>query len=79
MRHADVVALAEMRAACKNGSARRTRIAAEVTQREVGEACHVSPKTVALWETGQRTPGGHPALAYGRLLRDLAAVAEAAA
>jgi DNA-binding transcriptional regulator YiaG len=71
MRPADLVILAEMRAACVSGSARTTRLSARLTQAEMAEACQVSPRTVAAWEAGQRIPGGHPALEYGRLLAKL--------
>jgi DNA-binding XRE family transcriptional regulator len=79
MRRDDAVALSRMRAACESGSARRTRITAKLTQAEVASTCRVSPKTVQLWETGQRTPSGGPALEYARLLRDLDRLREAVA
>jgi DNA-binding XRE family transcriptional regulator len=72
MRPADAVILAEMRESCTSGAARGCRIAARLTQREMGSACGVTAQTIALWETGQRTPTGPPALEYGRLLRQLA-------
>lgn len=71
MRRDDTLALVRMRAACVSGSAREARTAARLTQAEVASTCRVSPKTVQLWETGQRTPSGAPALEYARLLRDL--------
>jgi DNA-binding XRE family transcriptional regulator len=72
MRPADLLILAEARAAAADGTARKARIDARLTQLEVGEACGVSAKTVAAWETGQRTPTGRAALEYGKLLRQLA-------
>jgi transcriptional regulator with XRE-family HTH domain len=69
------VIVAEARAAAASGEARRLRIAAKLTQREVGSACGVSATTVAMWETGQRVPSGVPALEYGRALRQLSRLA----
>lgn len=68
---ADGLALADMRAACRSGSAREARQAAELTLREVGKIVGVTPRAVALWETGRRNPTGPPALAYAKLLRSL--------
>lgn len=73
VKDAELVVLTEIRAACKNGSARRTRLAAGATLKEIGDACGASLKTVASWETGQRVPGGPRALEYGKLLARLAA------
>jgi DNA-binding XRE family transcriptional regulator len=72
VRPSELLIITEARAAASDGTARRAREDARLAQREVGEACGVSPKTIAMWETGQRKPSGLPALAYGRLLRDLA-------
>jgi DNA-binding XRE family transcriptional regulator len=72
MRPADLIVLTEMRESCRSGAARSARERARLTQREVGEACKVSAQTIALWETGRRTPTGPPALEYGKLLRQLA-------
>ena len=72
VRPTDLLLIAEARAAAANGTARRAREDARLTQREIGDACGVSATTVAMWETGQRNPFGTPALEYGRLLRQLA-------
>jgi transcriptional regulator with XRE-family HTH domain len=72
MRPADLMVLTEMRESCQSGTARTAREQARLTQREIGSACGVSAQTIALWETGQRTPTGPPALEYGKLLRQLA-------
>lgn len=74
MRPADLILIAEARKAAVDGTAARARQAARLTQAEVGKACGVSGATVALWETGQRSPRTEAALAYGRLLRELAAM-----
>lgn len=72
MRPSDVILLSGMRDSCRSGAAKITRERAGVTQREIAAACGVSAQTIALWETGQRTPSGPPALEYGKLLRQLA-------
>ena len=72
MRPSDLILLTEMRESCRTGTARQARQQAELTLREVAEACGVTARAVALWETGQRTPTGPPALEYGKLLRQLA-------
>lgn len=63
--------ITEARQAAANGSARKARQDARLTQREVAGVCGVSPATVSMWETGHRVPRGKAALAYGRLLRAL--------
>jgi DNA-binding XRE family transcriptional regulator len=73
MRSADLILIAEARKAAADGSARRARQNARLTQVEVGKAIGVSGAAVAMYETGQRVPPTEVALAYGRLLRDLAA------
>lgn len=75
MKPSELVIVAEAREAAASGAARRARLGARLTQQEVASACGVSAKTVAMWETGQRTPSGTPALEYGRLLRQLARMA----
>lgn len=72
MKQSDLLALAEMRGACKSGAARAAREAAELTQHEVAAACGVSAQAVSQWETGQRKARGGPALEYARLLQRLA-------
>ena len=52
----------------KNGTARRVRELAEVTQAEIAEVVGVEPSAVAHWEAGQRTPGGDAAKTYARTL-----------
>ncbi|MGH3121084.1 MAG: helix-turn-helix domain-containing protein [Streptosporangiaceae bacterium] len=72
MRAADAIMLTEVRDSCLDGSARLARERAHLTQREVAGVCGVSARAISLWETGQRTPTGPPALEYGKLLRQLA-------
>lgn len=63
-----LVDLAEVRAAAKDGRARRARIEAGLTQAEVGAACGVSHAAISRWESGQRVPRGPAAKRYARLL-----------
>lgn len=63
--------LAWMRRAAADGTARKIRKRAGVTQREIARACGVVPSAVNQWERGKRTPEGHAALRYARVLRDL--------
>jgi DNA-binding XRE family transcriptional regulator len=72
MRHADALILTEMRELCRSGGAQKLRIRAFLSRQEVADICKVSRQAVALWETGKRTPTGVPALAYAKLLRQLA-------
>jgi DNA-binding XRE family transcriptional regulator len=69
---ADVLILAEVRQSCASGLARQLREAAKITRGEVAGAVGVTGRAIGLWETGQRSPTGEAALAYGRLLRQLA-------
>jgi DNA-binding transcriptional regulator YiaG len=48
---------------------------ASVSAAEIARALGVSRTTVGDWETGRRVPTAAHALAYGRLLRDLAKLA----
>jgi DNA-binding XRE family transcriptional regulator len=68
----DLALLAETRAQCRSGQARAIRADADLTQLEVASALGVSRAAVSQWERGQRVPSGSVALAYGRLLRQLA-------
>jgi DNA-binding XRE family transcriptional regulator len=72
VRSSDLVLISEARAAAADGSARKARQDARLTQREIADACKVSPTTVCMWEKGHREPRGRPALEYGKLLRKLA-------
>jgi len=64
----DLKSLSAARRWAKNGTARKIRDLAELTQAEIAEACNVDPSTVALWEKGERTPTGEPAKTYARVL-----------
>ncbi len=66
------LAAADARRWAADGTARRVREDARLTQAEVAEMTGVTPAAVAAWEAGRRTPRGQPARRYGELLRRLA-------
>lgn len=72
MRPADVALIAQTRAELASGAARAARDAAKITQDEMASALGASRSAVGHWETGKRVPSSVHALAYGRLLRQLA-------
>lgn len=72
MRQSDLTAAAVIRAALQSGECRRDRKAARVSAAEIAQALGVSRTTVGDWEAGRKMPTAAHALAYGRLLRDLA-------
>jgi transcriptional regulator with XRE-family HTH domain len=67
----DILAAADARRWAADGTARRIREAAKLTQAEVAEQVGVTPAAVAAWEAGRRVPSGLPARRYGELLRSL--------
>ena len=75
MRPSDLALIAQMRADLASGRAREAREAAGVRQSEVAAALGVSRPAVSQWESGKSAPDTAHALAYGRLLRDLAKLA----
>lgn len=52
-------------------AARAIRLAAGVSQRQVGEVLGVDRVTVARWESAERRPRGDLAVRYGELLEGL--------
>ncbi len=72
MRRSDLQIIAEARQRARDGRARQLRERTCLTQEHVALVCGVTQQAVALWETGERLPRGGHALAYGRLLRDMA-------
>jgi DNA-binding XRE family transcriptional regulator len=62
---------ADARRWAADGTARRLREHAMLTQAEVAEVVGVTPAAVAAWEAGRRAPSGHAARKYGELLRQL--------
>lgn len=75
MRPSDLALIAQTRADLRSGRAREARAVAGVRQSEVAEALSVTRTAVSHWEAGRSTPDSGHALAYGRLLRDLARLA----
>jgi transcriptional regulator with XRE-family HTH domain len=72
MRPADLALIAQARADLRSGRARELREAAGIHQGEVAAVVGVSRVAVSQWEAGVTAPTTGHALAYGRLLRDLA-------
>lgn len=68
---AQLLRLADVRAALSNGEARRLREAADLSISEIAHACGVDQSTVWRWERGMRKPRGEAALRYGQLIEDL--------
>jgi transcriptional regulator with XRE-family HTH domain len=67
----DLTRISKVRRLCRTGEARRRRLAAELTLREVAAACGTNQTTIWRWESGtaglsSRTT--EAALAYGALL-----------
>lgn len=71
----EALLVAEARRAAEDGSARLIRLAAGLSQAEVGLVCHVTGQAVARWENTdpdrRRSPKGEPAVRYARLLQRL--------
>jgi len=72
MKDSDAVAIATVRAMCRDGRARTIRATAALSLAELGQIIDVSHTAVSRWELGQRAPRGEAALRYYRLLRRLA-------
>lgn len=68
---AQLLRLADVRAALSNGEAQRLREAADLSISEIAHACGVDQSTVWRWERGMRKPRGEAALLYGQLIEDL--------
>jgi transcriptional regulator with XRE-family HTH domain len=64
--------IAQARADLASGAARDTRRAARLSQAEVAAELGVARSAVGHWESGRSIPSAEHALAYGRLLRQLA-------
>jgi DNA-binding XRE family transcriptional regulator len=72
VRPADLALIAQTRADLSSGRAREARRLAGLHQHEIAEALGVSRQAVTGWEAGKRAPSSAHALAYGKLLRQLA-------
>lgn len=67
--------LAVVRAMCKSGEAKRLRLAAKLSQPEMGrdgDGEFATGSVVHRWENGDRTPTGEAAVRYLKQLRKLA-------
>ena len=69
---ASALAAADARQWGADGTARRIRKDAHLTQADIADEIGVTAAAVAAWETGKRTPSGTAARRYGELLRRLA-------
>lgn len=69
----DVLVLSRVRRLTTTGAARSIRLAAGLSEAEVGAAVGTSAPTVSRWERGERAPRGELGVAYGRLLDRLLA------
>ena len=72
MRRSDLTLITRTRADLASGRARKARESAGLHQRAVASALGVTRQAVGHWESGRYAPSDEHALAYGRLLRDLA-------
>jgi transcriptional regulator with XRE-family HTH domain len=66
------VRISRARQLAESGRARRIRVKARLSLRELGAAVGVGPNTVLRWERGDRVPRGDAALRYGEVLEQLA-------
>lgn len=64
----DLALLSETREALADGTAKKRRRDARISQGEIAAACGVAQPTVSGWENNHRTPKTYHALAYGRAL-----------
>lgn len=63
--------LARVKAMAASGEARRVRLAARLSLRDVGLAVGVDQSTVSKWEAGDRVPRGDAAWRYADLIERL--------
>jgi DNA-binding XRE family transcriptional regulator len=68
----EVILLVEAREAARSGRGARLRAIAGLSQTELGSAIGVSGTCISRWESGERQPRGAAAVAYARMLRELA-------
>lgn len=64
----DLLAMARVRGACIDGSARRVREDAHLSVREVARVVGAEPSTVSRWERATRLPRGSAGERYARLV-----------
>ncbi len=70
----EVVSRAHALEFLRSGEARRVRTNAGLSLADVADALHTTAGAVSRWETGVRVPSGRSALAYKRLLDQIAEV-----
>jgi transcriptional regulator with XRE-family HTH domain len=70
---ADLVAIAAVRRAALDGTCKRVRQLARVSQEELGRSCRVNPQTILRWESGQRRPRARAGERYAAAITALAA------
>lgn len=75
MRPSDLAAAVRVRADLASDAAREAREKAGITAADMARALGVSRQAVSSWETGAAVPTLEHALAYGKVLRDLAKAA----
>lgn len=61
--------IATVRMWCRNGTARRLRLAAGLTLVDLGRDVGVSHVTIRAWERGERVPTSANALRYAEVLQ----------
>jgi transcriptional regulator with XRE-family HTH domain len=76
VQHEQLLRLARGRALARTGDARRIRMAAGVSARELARAVEVAPSTLARWERGETRPRGDAGLRYEAALGALADLAQ---
>lgn len=65
--------LTQVRQMIGSGEARRIRLEAGLSLKELGAGCGSDQSTVSRWESGDRRPRGVPALRYLELLEQISA------
>jgi DNA-binding transcriptional regulator YiaG len=68
----DLLLLIEAREAARSGRGAALRTGAGISQAELADSIGVSAPCISRWEAGERRPRGAAALAYARVLHDLA-------
>jgi transcriptional regulator with XRE-family HTH domain len=64
----EAVLVARARRATQDGRARSVRVAAGLSQHEVGAVVRVTAAAISRWESGVRLPRGEAAVRYARFL-----------
>jgi transcriptional regulator with XRE-family HTH domain len=64
----EALLVARARRAVQDGRARSVRLAAGLSQHEIGAVVRVTAAAVSRWESGVRLPRGEAAVRYAKLL-----------